>query len=263
MLSVFKIVRLTMYLATMAFSLIVLGLAAFFDHIMIENDLTRFIPLAIFVAACTLIILPILLLASLLKRVLLIAQVRSELFFAGLLGLLWFTIEPKTIMTCDYEETGDFFELATGSTTTSGDDSGYSNDTFQLQYNVLKSFAILNALLLIAYFLLLLVLTLSQHRLGRRYVWTSGVTSFSFFGTQSASSSTTEFEEEQPRSLMRQRQQQRRFLPSPVTAKVAPRPSRPLDSATIATVEVSGSPQMKAGGHYIMYIPPPSQQRRR
>lgn len=31
-------------------------------------------------------------------------------------------IEPKTVMTCEYDA-GDFFELAEGSTTTSGDDS--------------------------------------------------------------------------------------------------------------------------------------------
>ncbi|KAG8992781.1 hypothetical protein FRB94_011299 [Tulasnella sp. JGI-2019a] len=261
MLSVFNIVRLTVYLAVIAFSIVVLGLAAFFDHIIIDGNLTRFIPLAIFVAACTLLILPTLLLAGLLKRVLFIVQVRSELTCAGFLGLLWFVlglftaIEPKTVMTCEYEA-GDFFSLAQDGSA-SGSDT-YSNDMFQLQYNVLKSFAILNALLLIAYFLLLLVLALSQHRLGRRHVWTSGVTSFSFFGPQSAAGSSLGADTSEETLTNKYR----RFLPSPVTAKAAPKPSpKPLTQAP--RVEQVGSPQMKAGGHYIMYIPPPPQPRRK
>lgn len=116
-------------------------------------------------------------------------------------------------------------------------------------------------IIVIAYFLLLLVLTLSQHRLGRRHVWSAGVTSFSFFGTQSASSSTTEFEDPTKEALMRQQ----RVLPSPVTAKVAPRPSPGVTRPAARAEEVSGggSPQMKPGGHYIMYIPPPSQPKRK
>jgi len=253
MMSIFKIVRLSMFAAILAFSFIVLGLAAFFDHIIIDNDLTHYIPLAIFVAACTLTIIPTLLVFGLLKRVLLISQVRSELTFVGLLGLLWFilglytAVEPDTVMTCDMEP-GDFFELAVGS---GSSDSPYTDEMYQLQFQVLKSFAIMNAAIHILYFLFLLLLTYRQHHMGRRQVWQSGVTSYQFFNGGKGDPAQE--------ALMKSTGHQR--LPTPVTAKIIQAPPRQTkDSPKLATPE--GSPPMRAGGHYIMYIPPPPPPRR-
>jgi len=254
MTSIFKIVRLSMFAAVLAFSFIVLGLAAFFDQIMIDNDLTHYIPLAIFVAACTLTIIPTLLVFGLLKRVLLISQVRSELTFVGLLSLLWFilgiytAVEPETIMTCDTEP-GDFFELAVGS---GSSESPYSNETYQLQFQVLKSFAILNAIILVVYFVFLLILAYRQHHIGRPYIWHMGVTSNQFLNGGK--------DEQNTRSNR---------LPNPVTAKIITAPSRPKrghepseSQEKMLPSSTEGSPQMRPGGHYIMYIPPPPPQRR-
>jgi len=256
MLSVFNIVRLSAFVSVVAFSLIVLGLAAFFDHIIVENDLTRFIPLAIFVAVCTLIIIPTLLLFGVLKRVLLISQVRSELTFVGLLGLLWSilgiytSIEPETIIMCDFDP-GDFFELAEGA---ASGDAPYSNDTYQLQYRVLKAFAILNALLLVSYSFFVLLLALRQHHLGRKSIWTSGITSIPFFTAPKEDPS-------QEKALMgsgrRRATETRQAADRPPLARQPSRPtppSQPQPQPQSSPVVMS---PMKPGGQYIMYIPPP------
>jgi len=233
MLSIFQTIRLAIYITVLAWSLIVLGLGSFFDHLIIMNDLTRYVPLAIFVAVCTLLIVPTLLLANSFKHTLILTQVRSELAFVGLLGLFWFILGVSTgsgensIIECDFTGDGDFVES-----------DEYSTDMYHAQLRVLKAFSIFNAVLLLGFFLFLLVLAVRQHRMGRTFVWTSGVASYPWFGGAPVVPSK-EFNVSQD------------SLPPPVTAK----------GATVGKIPQKGTTTtapMQSGGHYIIYIPPPT-----
>jgi len=232
MLSVFQTIRLAVFGTVLAWSLIVLGLGAFFDHLIIMNDLTRYVPLAIFVAVVTMIIVPTLLLANSFKKSQLLSQVRSELAFVGLLGLLWLILGFSTgsgeesIIECDFDGDGDFMES-----------DEYSTDMYHAQLRVLRAFSIFNAVLLIGFFLFLLVLAIRQHRMGRTFVWTSGVASYPWFGGAPVVPSK-EFNVSQD------------SLPPPVTAKGANGKAPQKGTTTTAP--------MQSGGHYIIYIPPPA-----
>jgi len=223
----FNIIRLSVFCAVMAWTLIVLGLAAFFEHLIIASQYTRFIPLAIFVATVTLIAIPAMLLFGTFKRVLLISQTRVELGLIGLLGVFWFalgiytTTEESADVECDFDGDGVYQES-----------SDYSSDTFHSQYRVLQAFSLFNSILLIGYLLFLLFLTMRQHSQGRRFVWISGTTSFPWFGGDA-----------QP----------------PLPDK-----SMSLPTAHVTVQALPGKQQksetgapMRAGGHYLIYIPAP------
>lgn len=237
MLSLFNIFRFAVFFTVMAWSLIVLGLSAFFDHLIISSDMTRYVPFAIFLAVCTLIIIPTLLIAGSFKRIVL-SQVRCELAFAGLLGLMWLILGLSTasaedsIVTCDFDGSGDFVES-----------DEYSTDMYHEQLRVLRAFSLFNAILLLGFFLVLLFLACRQHLMGRTLVWTSRTTIYPWFGgAPEVPSKEWDVSQE---SL---------GLPQPVTSK---------DGVTIAkmpkgTTTLSGDSPMNAGGHYIIYIPPPA-----
>ncbi|KAG8934327.1 hypothetical protein FRC03_011984 [Tulasnella sp. 419] len=234
MFTIFNIVRLSVYSAVIAWTLIVLGLAAFFEHLIISNDLTRFVPLAIFVATATLIIIPVLIMFGFFKRVLPISQVRSELSFVGLLGILWFSLGVYTASSeeadieCDFDDDGVFEES-----------EEYTSGTYQAQYRVLQAFSLFNAILLLGFFIFLAILALREHFQDRRVVWASGVTSYPWFGVSPAGVSAKASPSSSP-------------LPAPATAPyVFSKPLGQKDQKTEA-----GTP-MRAGGQYIIYIPPP------
>jgi len=247
-LTVFNIIRISMYSAVIAWTLIVLGLAIHLDQMLIANDLTRFIPLAIFVSAATLLIIPALIIFGFINRAFLIQQVRAELAFTGLLGLLWFilgiytALEKDTEVECDFNGDGDWIES-----------DEFSTDTFHAQYHTLEAFSIFNAILLFAFFFLLLLLALRDHRAGETEVWQDPVVDHYWFGDAAATA---------PRKQMSQ------GLPAPVTTKFMNNPfskggnkTQPVQgTVTTGTIDGTETP-MKAGGHYIIYIPPPAARR--
>jgi len=235
--SIFNIVRTSIYAASIAWTLVVLGLAMHLDQMLIANDLTRFIPLAIFVSVCTLLIIPTLLIFGFIRRPFPIQQVRVELIFVGLLGLLWFILgiytasEPDASVECDFDGDGDWEES-----------DEFSTDTFHAQIHTIEAFAIFNAILLFVFFFLLLLMSLRQHFRGRYDVWRSGTTSFPWF-------SSSEDDQDQPQMSTKGKG---KGLPPPVTAKVVTGTfggGKDLNNSTTTP--------MKAGGHYIIYIPPP------
>lgn len=236
MLSIFRIIRFSIFFTVMTWSLIVLGLAAFFDHLIIAGEMTRYVPYAIFAAVITLVTIPTLLIAGSLRRYMLLSEVRTELGLTGLLGLFWFILGITTgpaedvTITCDFDGSGDFIET-----------DEYSTDMYQEQLRVLRAFSIFNALLLIGYFLFLLFLAFRQHHMGRRIVWTSTAATYPWFGAPALPTKDFNVSQES--------------LPVPVTAKGSPgKPKSPPKGTTTLTGEVTG---MNAGGHYIIYIPPP------
>jgi len=157
-----------------------------------------------------------------------------ELPLVGILGLLWLILgiytafEPDTEVECDFDGDGDWEESDI-----------FSTDTFHTQYRTLEAFAIFNAILLIAYFFLLLLLSMKEHLRDRQHVWYSDVVIYPWFGSSDDN----------------------RPLPGPVTAKHLGGTIGKFQfnfggtKAEAEIQEVDGP--MKAGGHYIIYIPPP------
>lgn len=238
MMTIFNIIRLSIFTAVMAWTLIVLGLAAHLDSILIANDLTRYIPLAIFVCACTFIIIPGLLVFGFIKRKFLVQQVRMELIFVGLLGLLWFimglytALQPDTEVECDFDGDGDFEES-----------EAFSSDMYDAQFHTVEAFSLFNAILLLAYFLLLLLLSWRQHAMESPRVWRSKVTTYPWFGqpTDDDDDDSVDFEKAPAKGKSAKN----------VTIGKIP------DEVTNKILSNSSTTPMKAGGHYIIYIPPP------
>jgi hypothetical protein len=246
MLSVFNIIRISIFSAVIAWSLIVLGVAAHLNTILIANEYTRFIPLAIFIAVLTLIIIPALLIFGFIRRPFMLQQVRMELAFVGLLGLLWFILgiytatSPDTEVECDFDGDGTFEES-----------DEFSTDTFYAQFHCVEAFAIFNAILLLIYFFLLLLLSLRQHRAGYTEVWREPTTTYPWFGVASGMA---------PKGGAPLTD-----LPAPVMAKGrfgkgdATKDGQVLTgSLPSSNTSETGEQPMKAGGHYIIYIPPPA-----
>jgi len=249
MLSVFNIIRTSIYSAVIVWTLIVLGMAAHLDSILVSNEMTRFIPLAIFVSVLTFLIIPSLLAFGFIKRPFLVQQVRIEMAFVGVLGLLWFIVglytatEPEAEVECEFDNDGDY-----------APSDEFTTETFYAQYHTLEAFAIFNAILLLLVFFALLLLSLRQHRMGQSQVWTSAVTTYPWFGGSSSNPQVP------PKHYG--------GLPPPVTAKMVSKSGKEHQTTT---VEVNGGinggagggdTPMKAGGHYIIYIPPPPPSRR-
>lgn len=135
------------------------------------------------------------------------------------------------------------------------------------QLRVLRAFSIFNALLrtssvsarllrddehlltyslralVLGFFLFLLFLTIRQHLMGRRLVWTSRATKYPWFGgVPEVPAKEWDVSQE---SL---------GLPEPVTSKKGVT----INKIPKGTTTLSGESPMNAGGHYIIYIPPPA-----
>jgi len=238
MITTFNIVRLSIFAAVISWTLIVLGLAAHLDQLLIANDLTRYIPLAIFVSASTFVIIPALLIFGFIKRRYLVQQVRMELIFVGLLAGLWFimglytAMEPETEVECDFDGSGDFEES-----------DEFTTDEYHAQYHTIEAFSLFNAILLLAYFILLLILSYRQHAAGNPKVWRSKVTTFPWFGQGPApEDDDSDDYESAPKGKSFFAGKGKESLPVPVSATI---------------LANNSTTPMKAGGHYIIYIPPP------
>jgi len=105
---------------------------------------------------------------------------RLELASLGLVGFFWFSLGIFTATSASADADVECFL---------GDDDteaiefpGFTTDSFQAQYRVLESFALLNAILLLGFLFLLLALAMRQHRMGHKQVWLISVTTYPWFG---------------------------------------------------------------------------------
>lgn len=175
----FNLIRIGVFVAVLLWTIIVLAIAIHFHGILLTNDLTRFIPFAIFVSAATIVLILALLLFGI-KRVNPIST-RIELGCLGLDGLLWLVLSAFLI-TSDAEEADvECFTSSSVSNQVPIEMPGFTTEIYQAQYRVLEAFSLFNVILILGFFLFLLFLAWRHHSRGEHTVWTSPVTDVPWF----------------------------------------------------------------------------------
>jgi len=220
-MSLFTTIRLVIFLMVLVWSIVVLGIAAHFQDIFVANDLTRFIPFAIFVAAITLFIITALLISGRwMKDKGILSHTRTELSLVGFLTGFWLAL-------------GLYTSLASVADVECDDDELYSTGTYHTQYRVLQVFALFNLILLGGYLLMLLGLALRRHSKGDNYVWISCVTTTPWFSSSVSAG-------------------KRPVLPT--TSKGSR--SSPRDN--MREVPTAGATDKRGGQTYVVFVPPPA-----
>lgn len=235
--------RLGVFALVMLWTLIVFALLVHFQTLVIPSEYTSFIPFGIIVSIMTFIILTTLIFLARAQRNFMIAQVRSELLFVGLLGFMWFALGL-------YTSTGVLADIEVECTDGDEDGEWDPSEALLAQYRVVKGFAFFNAILLLAYVLFLLIMCIRHHRAGRKQVWTARVPTFPWFGTGPGKAGQSEEKRGAATSA----------LPPPVTA--APRRAAQANSRPTHVSRPSQQPlladlsQLQPGESRMVYIPP-------
>ncbi|CAE6455490.1 unnamed protein product [Rhizoctonia solani] len=235
--------RLGLFALVMLWTLIVFALLVQFQTLVIPSEYTSFIPFGIIVSIMTFIILITLILLARAQRNFVIAQVRSELLFVGLLGFMWFALGL-------YTSTGVLADIEVECTDGDEDGEWDPSEALLAQYRVVKGFAFFNAILLLAYVFFLLIMCIRHHRAGRKQVWTSRVPTFPWFVAGPV----------KPGQSQEKRTAATSALPPPVTA--APRRAAQSNSRPTHVSRPSQQPllsdlsQLQPGESRMVYIPP-------
>jgi len=145
----------------------------------VTNDLTRFIPFAIFVSAATIVLLLALLLFGLRKANPI--STRIELGCLGLDGILWLVLAAFLVSSDAEDADVECFTSDASSNQVPMEMPGFNTDTYQAQYRVMEAFSLFNVILIFAFLLFLLFLAWRHHSHGQRSVWTTAVTTFPWF----------------------------------------------------------------------------------
>jgi len=175
----FNLIRIGVFVTVLLWTIIVLAVAIHFQGILTTNDLTRFIPFAIFVSATTIVLLLALLLFGLKKANPI--STRIELGCLGLDGILWLVL-AAFLITSDAEDADvECFTSDASSNQVPIDMPGFNTETYQAQYRVMEAFSLFNVILILGFLLFLLFLAWRHHARGQRSVWVTPVTSFPWF----------------------------------------------------------------------------------
>lgn len=221
----FNLIRIGVFVTVLLWTIIVLAIAIHFQGILLTNDLTRFIPFAIFVSAATIVLLLALLLFGLKKANPI--STRIELGCLGLDGVLWLVL-AVFLITSDAEAADvECFTSSSVSDQIPIEMPGFSTEIYQAQYRVLEAFAIFNVILIWGFLLFLLFLAWRFHARGDRAVWTTPVTAVPWFYANDYAAREKESK-----------------LPPPVTAPVDR--SRTKGAGALGSPEKTSSPQKRA-----------------
>jgi len=175
----FNLIRIGVFVTVLLWTLIVLAIAIHFQGLLLTNDLTRFIPFAIFVSAATIVLLLALLLFGLRKANPI--STRIELGCLGLDGVLWLVL-AAFLITSDAENANvECFTSSSVSDQVPIEMPSFTTEIYQVQYRVLEAFSLFNVILILGFFLFLLFLAWWRHSRGERTVWTAPVTSVTWF----------------------------------------------------------------------------------
>lgn len=177
--SKFNIFRACIYGAVLAWTVICLAIAAHFQSLLVITDLTRFVPFTIFVCSASMLILIILLGCSVIRTTNPIST-RIELGCLGLLGTFWLAL--GAFLASSDSENANVECFSSDAQTDPIDIPGFSTETYQAQYRVLEAFSLFNVILILAFLLFLLALTVKHHFRVNRNVWYIAVTEYPWFG---------------------------------------------------------------------------------
>ncbi|KIM53789.1 hypothetical protein SCLCIDRAFT_1222500 [Scleroderma citrinum Foug A] len=181
----FNVVRASIYVVVLLWTVICLAIAAHFQSLLVINDITRFVPYAIFVCSASMLILLVLLGCSVLRNGNPI-NTRTELGCLGLLGTFWLAL--GAFLASSSSENADVECFSSADETTLIDVAGFSTDIYHAQYRVLEAFSLFNVILIWAFLLFLLAMAVKHHLHVNRNVWFISVTSYPWFGSDANAS---------------------------------------------------------------------------
>lgn len=184
--SLFNTIRASIYVAILVFTVICLAMAGHFQTVLAASDLTRFVPFAIFVCTTSLLIFVILLSFSYLLRERNPISTRIELASLGLAGVFWLVLGVFLTTSESQDAIVECYSETDPGTLLEEEMASFHTDQFQAMYRVLTAFALINAILVIAACLVLLVLAMRRHRNGDEHMWHGPVTSCAWFNSYSA-----------------------------------------------------------------------------
>ncbi|TCD66992.1 hypothetical protein EIP91_000672 [Steccherinum ochraceum] len=176
--TIFNIVRASTYAAVSVWTVICLALAVHFHSLLVSSDLTRFVPLAIFVCSASLLLI-LALLGFGFWRDRNPISTRIELGCLGLAGVLWLAL--GAFLASSEADGADVECFSSSDSSAPFDMPGFDTETYHAQYRVLEAFSFFNIILIWAFFLILLFMAIRHHRMGNRAVWLASVTAFPWF----------------------------------------------------------------------------------
>ncbi|KAN0126974.1 hypothetical protein V8E52_000614 [Russula decolorans] len=211
MFSAFNIIRASVYSSVFICTIICLAIAAHFQSVLSASDLTRFVPFAIFVSSATLVIILVLSAFSV-RRNMNPVSTRIELGCLGLMGTFWIAL--AAFLASSDSETADV-ECFVSATDLTPIDGGFSTETYQAQYRVLEAFSLINAILILGFLLLLLILALGHHKKGHKDIWYSPVNALHGSGHDSKKASKLPAPVTARRSRSQSKPQYAQYTPAP------------------------------------------------
>jgi hypothetical protein len=240
----FNLIRIGILVTVLLWTIIVLAIAIHFHGILTTNDLTRFIPFAIFVSAATIVLLLALLLFGLKKANPI--STRIELGCLGLDGILWLVLAAFLVSSDAEDADVECFTSNAVSGQVPIEMPGFNTETYQAQYRVIEAFSLFNVILIWAFLLFLLFLAWRHHSSGQRSVWITPVTSFPWF--YSSQDAVDEKEAKLPPPVTapvdRSRSKGAGALNSPKDMEYQKRP-RPQDLGKIRTTGLTPPPKTR------------------
>lgn len=183
MLSLFNIIRTSVYGAVVLFTIICLAMASQFLHFLAASDLTRFVPFAIFVCASSLFIITLLLGFSLFLRDRNPISTRIELSCLGLLGFFWLVLGIYLAKSPSQDADVECYASNAPATPLPESAATFHTDQYQAMYRVLNSFALINAVLVLLFCVMVLFLAVRRQRKGDEHMWHGPVTSCAWFNS--------------------------------------------------------------------------------
>ncbi|EJT98295.1 hypothetical protein DACRYDRAFT_118997 [Dacryopinax primogenitus] len=177
MMNVVNLLRLIVFFTILIFGLIVMGLTAHFAEILVPSDLTRFVTVGLVVSIITLIITTAIFLLGIFRTYIYAAQTRIELAWLGVLAVLWMALAVFLSASADVEiDCAD-----AGGAIQENQSVGMTSDEFEAEYRAMQACSFINAILLVAWFLLLLSFAVAHHFSGYKEVWRTPVADYGWF----------------------------------------------------------------------------------
>lgn len=224
MRNVFNFARFCVYLAIIAWTVVVLAIAAHFEQMLVASDLTRFVPLAIFISVITLLVIGALLMAPHVLRHNYVTT-KIEVALLALLAVFWITLGAYTAAV----EIGEVECFADEDETEPIEVQGFTTEEYQAQYRALEGFSIINAFLLLGFTLFVLLLSWLQTQKGLS-AWSTPMPLFPWLSRRHGRHNSTK-------------------LPAPVTSKepkavppMATKASAPMASKAAAPARAATRP---------------------